>query len=147
MESWDARKNVIVCNIQKGMDIYECDVLLLRPTGYGVEFEIKLTRSDLMKDFKKEHEHDHELVKEVYFTVPMDLVSVALKEVPIKYGVIGVRRDKEMNPVTEIVRESQINPAARQWTDSERMQLLRLGNMRALKLKKELITCRRNTGK
>ncbi len=147
MEGFDLRKNIIVPNIQSGLGLHECDVLLLRPTGYGVEFEIKLTKSDLMKDFKKEHHHESELIKEVYYAVPMNLVSTCLRVLDPRYGVIGIRRDGDMNPVMEIVRETTHNQSARKWTDAEAFKLAKLGAMRLCKIKKELIKIRRETGK
>jgi hypothetical protein len=143
MEAFDMRKNLIVPNVQSGMGLHECDVLMSRPTGYGVEFEIKLTKSDLMKDFKKEHHHESELIKEVYYAVPVNLVSTCIRVLPKEYGILGIRRNAELIPVAEVVRKSEERAGARKWTDEERFNLARLGTMRLLKLKKEIIKLKR----
>jgi hypothetical protein len=145
-EMFDLRKNIIVPNIQAGMQLHECDVLMYRPTGYGVEFEIKLTKSDLMKDFSKDHHHESELIKEVYYAVPANIVSVCLQVLPKTFGIIVARRGADMEIVTEIVRPSIENADARKWTAEEAFKLAKLGNMRWPKLKRELNTLRRKTG-
>jgi len=145
-EMFDLRKNIIVPNIQAGMGLHECDVLMYRPTGYGVEFEIKLTKSDLMKDFKKDHHHESDLIKEVYYAVPANLVSTCLQVLPKTFGIIAVRRGADMELVSEIVRPSVENTDARKWTPEEAFKLAKLGTMRWPKLKRELNTLRRKTG-
>lgn len=144
---FDRRKNLLVPNVQAGMGLYECDLLLLRPTDYAVEFELKLTKSDLMKDFNKDHTHEHELIKEVYFVMPMNVVSTGVRVVPENYGIIGVRRNEKLEPVMEIIRPTIENPKARKWTLEERLQLLRLLNMRYWNLSEKLIKLRRETGR
>lgn len=146
MDAYDIRKNTIIANVQSGMGVKECDLLMLRPTGYATEFELKLTKGDLMKDFNKTDGHVSELIKETFFVMPMNVVSTAIQVLPKNFGVIGVKRDKDFNPVMEQIRDAQSNPNARKWTDEERMQFLRLGCMRLYKLKKDLVKCRRASG-
>lgn len=150
-DNFDLRKNVIVANLTnahgKFEGLHEIDVGLLRPTDYFVEFECKLTKSDLMKDFHKEHSHRHELVREMYYVMPMNVVSTAMRVVPEHCGIIGVRRNEKLEPVIEIIRETTVNPDARKWTIEERLQLLRLGNMRVWKAKRDLVKLRRELGR
>lgn len=143
MEAFDLRKNLIVPNIQAGMGLHECDVLLLRPTDYAVEFEIKLTKSDLMKDFHKDHHHESELIKEVYYAVPMNIVSACMGVLPKNFGIMGIKRGPNMEPVAEVIRPAVPDQNARKWTVEERLQLGRLGTMRICKLKKEIIKLKR----
>ena len=143
MDAFDYRKNLIVPNVTSGLGLHECDLLMCRPTMYGVEFELKLTKSDLMKDFKKDHKHESELIKEVYYVVPAEITAVTLQVVPKEYGVIMVKRDKDLKPVATVMREATIRPGARKWTDEERFQLARLGTHRIHKLKRDWINCKR----
>lgn len=143
MEGFDLRKNLIVPNIQAGMGLHECDLLMCRVTGYGVEFECKLTKSDLAKDFKKDHAHESELIKETYYVVPKDLVSECMRVLPKRFGIIMVFRNASLDPEMKIIREAGYNENARKWTDEERFKLARLGTMRICKLKKEWIKCKR----
>lgn len=137
MERFDYRKNLMVPNVQAGMGLHECDLLMLRPTGYATEFEIKISLSDLRKDKKKDHGHDSDLIKDIYYAVPDFLVSETMRTAPKEYGVVWVKRVSLTEFSAEIKREPASRPDARKWTDEERLQLARLGTMRILKLKKE----------
>ena len=144
-EKFDKRKNILVPNIQEGMGLHECDVLMLRPTGYATEFEIKITKSDLAKDKKKDHGHKSDMIKEMYYAVPYTILSYALGVLNKNYGVIAVRYVNG-EPQVEIKREPTLNPEARKWTDEERFNLARLGAMRIWKLKKTVIDLTQKKG-
>jgi len=49
------RKNLIVPNVSWGFNIHECDLLIVRKSGYAIEVEIKISKSDFKADFKKIH--------------------------------------------------------------------------------------------
>jgi len=51
------RECIIVPNISWGINIHECDLLIIRKSGYGIEVEIKISKSDLIADAKKGHHH------------------------------------------------------------------------------------------
>lgn len=146
MERFDYRKNLMVPNVQAGMGLHECDMLMLRPTGYATEFEIKISLSDLRKDKKKEHGHDSDLIKDMFYAVPDFLVSEAMRTVPVEYGIVWVKRVSMTEFVADIRRDPQSRQGARKWTDEERYQLARLGTMRMLKLKKENQRLKRSKG-
>lgn len=48
--------NYFICNAF--VYYWECDLFIVTKSGYGVEFEIKLSRSDFKKDFTKKMKHD-----------------------------------------------------------------------------------------
>ena len=51
------RKNLIVPNVYWGLDMHECDLLVLSQAGYATEIEIKISIADLRADAKKVHGH------------------------------------------------------------------------------------------
>lgn len=145
-ERFDHRKNLMVPNVQDGMGIHECDLLMLKSTGYATEFEIKITSSDLRKDQKKDHGHGTDLIKEMFYAVPVDLVAETRAVIPKDCGIVGVKRVSQTEFVAEILREPVARAGARKWTDEERFQLARLGTMRWPKIKKELQKLKRSKG-
>jgi hypothetical protein len=137
-DRFDLRKNILVPNIQAGMGLHEVDVLMLRPTGYATEFEIKISKGDLMKDFKKDHHHASNMINEMYYAVPMNLVRHTMRVIPKEMGIVGVLRTPQ-GFKTDIIREAVPNKDARKWTDAERMQLLRLAYIRSWQYRKKLM--------
>lgn len=135
----DNRKNIFTARIQKGLDFHEMDLVMLRPTGYATEFEIKITKSDLMKDKKKEHGHKSDRIKEFFYAIPRELISVVISKFPKECGIIGVTRMPDFSLSAEVIREATPNPNARKWTEEERLKLLRLAYMRVWKLLEENI--------
>lgn len=132
----DYRKNIIVPRVERGAGLHECDLIMLRPTGYATEYEIKISKGDLMKDFKKEHGHQNELIKEMYYAVPMNLVSDTLSVIDRKYGVIGILRKGDGSLEAKEIRPA-VHQKARKWTDEEAYQLMRLNAMRLWRQKAE----------
>lgn len=146
MEFLDYRKNIIVPRVERGAGLHECDLIMLRPTGYATEYEIKISKGDLMKDFKKEHTHENLKIKEFYYTVPMNLVSTALSVIPKTAGLIGVLRAGDGALTCKEIRPA-VHQKARKWTDEETFQLVRLLGMRVYKLKKDNIALLRERRK
>jgi hypothetical protein len=52
----DKGQNIIAFNTTKVLR-HEADVVLLRPTGVTVEFEVKVSRADFLADFRKVIKH------------------------------------------------------------------------------------------
>jgi len=68
------RTNVIVPNVYWGLGLrYEADLVVLRPSNWAIEVEIKVSASDIKADLRKAHQHDSRLFKELYFAVPEEL--------------------------------------------------------------------------
>lgn len=93
---------------------WECDCFIVTKSGYGVEFEIKLTRSDFKADFKKITKHQvlqkgegwrefwtcSKLLKfdrphKFYYVCPENLIK--LEEIPWYAGLIYYK-SKHENP-------------------------------------------------
>jgi hypothetical protein len=64
------RRNIIAPNISWGLNIHECDMLIIRESGYAVEVEIKRSKQDLKNDFLKRHQHSTNKTKEFYYAIP-----------------------------------------------------------------------------
>lgn len=135
IQYFNPRQNIIVPNVSWGMaDLHECDILILSNHSYATEIEIKISKSDLMADKKKKHTHQHNHIKRLYFAVPQFLIDVALKEIPKRAGLYGLKKDRR--PI--LMRECEPNKDCVQWKDWERHQLSRLGSMRILGLKQKI---------
>ena len=51
---YGTREHIIVPNISWGFDyMHECDMFIIKKSGYAVEVEIKRSKNDLINDFKK----------------------------------------------------------------------------------------------
>ena len=161
MKYFNPRQNIIVPNVSWGLynkeykSLHECDLIVLSGANWATEVEIKISKSDLLKDAEKPHGHNHNLIRRLYFAVPESLMDIAMQNIPERSGLIvikqktrikykkdkygGYLKDGDMQYlIAEVVRESKINVSAVKWTDAQRYQLARLGTMRILGLKEKL---------
>lgn len=128
----------IVPNVSWGLLRHEADILVVRKSGYCIEVEIKVSKSDLKKDSGKRHGHKDWLnrIKELYFAVPAALHDAAEEHAPVHAGIILI--DEEGS--ARIQRTAKVDRTARPLTEKEMMQVARLGTMRIWGLKKKIIT-------
>lgn len=84
------RKNIIVPNISWGFLTHEADLFIVRKSGYAVEVEIKISRADLINDFKKKHTHNDKQnrISEFYYAMPKDLYLKCKDLIPENAGII-----------------------------------------------------------
>lgn len=134
------RKHVIVPNISWSMLSYECDMMVLFPNGYAAEVEIKVSRSDLMRDKKKGHNHNSNLMRYLYFAIPEKLSEKCIiADFPERAGILVVTKPLRGALVygnnVELLRPPQENLFARKLTDEEKFNLARLGVLRMWNLK------------
>lgn len=140
---FDIRKNIIVPNISWGLGIHECDLFIVRNSGYCIEVEIKRSKQDLKKDFEKTHSHiDKEnRIKDFYYAIP-DYLYESCKELIGDKGLILVSKWNS-NSKIYIKAKIQTKPTsiknARKLTDKEILKVLKLGVMRVWKLKNNKI--------
>lgn len=121
---------------------HECDMLVLRPSGYLIEVEIKRSWSDFLADFHKKHAHDggesKALLKEFWYCIPSGCLEDAER-------VLGERGRAYSGIVTYDeglrlrFRGGVPLPGFRKLTDEERFQVARFGAMRCVQLRKKLI--------
>lgn len=159
IKGFHIRQNLIVPNVSWGMSnnngcLHECDVLVLTPSGYATEIEIKISKGDLLQDMNKRHAHKHNLIRRFYYAVPEKLKEIALNVIPERAGLLVVSEIEATKykwlknggniPIPykyrrlTTVREAEINKNAVKWNDGERYQLARLGTLRILGLKEKI---------
>ena len=162
---FNPRMNLIVPNVWWGWGLrHEADMLVLRPSGYLDEVEIKTTRADIKADLVKRHSHwEDKRIARVWFAVPFDLA--ACDYIPGNAGVLAVKRrvrqtfgsdglwrwrdwqkgDAVWTCEVTVVRPAKLRPAATRTKISaeDRLKLAELGAMRIWDLKTALDTARR----
>lgn len=142
MRHFNHRQNVIVPNVSWGMGLHECDMLVVRKSGYAVEVEIKISAADLRKDKDKHHGHQSDLIRELWFCMPKSM-SEHIEHVPKRAGVLLATWAPRIIayesasstkawwvPVLEVAREPQRNSAAHKLTDAQKLKIMHLGCMR-----------------
>lgn len=139
---FDFRQKIIVPNISWGLNIHECDLLIISKSGYATEVEIKISKQDLIADAKKRHHHQSDKIKFLYFALPEKLESF-INYIPKQAGIIIVE-EKEIWRIdgyrkgVKILRKPQCNKTCRQLSDIEIAKVLRLGTMRIWTLKQRI---------
>lgn len=143
--SWDIRKNMIISNVSWGLDIHECDLLIVSKSNYATEIEIKITKSDLKADAKKIHGHRSNKIKYLYFAIPEKLES-CIDLIPARAGIIIIRKKKniqynwERHFYIDTIRKPETNKQARPLNDSELIKVSKLAMMRMWNLKNRVLT-------
>lgn len=139
------RQNLIVPNVHWGLQLHECDILLLTKTGYAMEVEIKVSKHDLKNDKKKWHRkvmheknHMHRKIARFFYAVPEELKEEALKEIPDAAGLYTVKRGPFGRYIVREVKKCKRNSYAKKWSEKDRYNLARLGALRILNLKKKV---------
>ena len=133
------RSNIIIPNVSWGLDIHECDLLIIRPSGLAIEVEIKRYKQDLINDFKKQHHHNSSKIKQLYYAIPEDNYEKWRIYIPEIAGIITVGRLGSSNSWVKIKRKAPINHS-RNLSDEEIKKASQLGCMRIWKLKRKIIT-------
>jgi len=164
-------KNIVVFNvngINENLPIYhECDMLVLSKSGYLTEIEIKRSWSDFLADFKKKHNHhNYPIIKYFYYCVPISIFEKVRDKLEEEFakrnekdgfdytGIITY--DEELNFVfhgrrfkafsTDILREAypQMLGAKKLFLE-QRLELARLGTMRIVTLKENILKLKTKT--
>ncbi|MCK5563721.1 MAG: MmcB family DNA repair protein, partial [Planctomycetes bacterium] len=127
-------------NVSWGLNIHECDLFIVSQAGYATEVEIKISKADLKKDADKPHNHESDLIKNLYFAIPEKLEG-CIEYIPERAGVIVLKREKHYNSlICQILRKPKPNKHARKLTDEERYKVARLGALRIWGLKCKIQT-------
>jgi hypothetical protein len=126
------RANIIVPNVSWGWHLrYEADLVILRPSGWASEIEIKVSASDIRADLSKHHQHDSTRFRDLWLAVPVELASNP--DIPAEAGILAVGPDG-----VRVVRCAKLKPGRRKVTDKEKLRLLELAHMRVWGLKAHL---------
>lgn len=129
---FNPRRNLIVPNVSWGMGMHECDLLIVSRSGYATEIEIKVSRSDLIKDAEKKHGHRHNKISRLYFAIPSSLVP-HIQYVPDHAGIVEVRGLWDLHWIRNAPALNKY-----QFTSQEMYDLARLGSLRVWPLKRKL---------
>lgn len=130
------RQNLIVPNVSWGFDIHECDLLVMSPSGYLTEVEIKVSLSDLKKDGEKLHEHEDKRIKKLYFALPQYLYDKGKAYIPERAGILVVDPNHEFGVSEE--RPPMVQKDVRPLNIDEKYQLARLGAIRVWNLRRKI---------
>ena len=135
------RECIIVPNISWGINLHECDLLVIRKSGYGIEVEIKISKSDLIADAKKGHNHFDRLnrLSELYFAIP-DYMKDCIEYIPERAGIIVLNKH-EYGLGLSILRKPIINKNRIKFTEVEMLKIAHLGTMRIWNLKRIINGC------
>jgi hypothetical protein len=137
------RTHIIVPNISWGLPgMHECDMFIVKKSGYAVEVEIKRTKSDLLADFKKSHNHEDVRIREFYYALPEKLLETCEDLIPENAGIITCYRSQwsnRNNVYASIKRKAKIRKDSRKLTMEEQFKVAKLGTMRIWSLKKKII--------
>ena len=157
MRHFGIRRNIIVPCVSdwSGLTLFEIDLLVLSESKYATAIEIKISKSDLKNDLKKKRirkindimsiggtcfEWYYKNFKYFYYAVPEELKEEALDQIPSWSGLLIARQYCGKDIITEIRKPKLLFNT--KWTDEMRFQLARLGTMRILNLKENLIKTR-----
>lgn len=120
--------------IWKNIVNHECDMLIVSKNQYLTEVEIKISLSDLKADFKKEHQHKDENIKNFYYAFPEEMKEKAIKLIPEEAGIL-IAVKKHLNDGYEYreikcYRKPKINKEAKPINDIVLSRIYRLGYLR-----------------
>lgn len=139
------RQHIIVPNVSWGFGMHECDLFLIKKSGVAVEVEIKRSKSDLLADFKKGHNHKdrQNRITELYYALPENLYESCKDLIPDDAGIIMCYRyinyKKENIVAATVKRQPKRIKGARKLTLEEQLKVARLGTMRIWSLKQKII--------
>ena len=135
------RQHIIVPNLSWGLaGMHECDLFLIRKSGYAIEVEIKRTKSDFLADFKKGHNHvdKQNRIAEFFYAFPEDIYEKCCTLVPENAGIIVCKRWGD-RVFARIERGAQRINGARRLTIEEQLKVASLGTLRIWNLKQKII--------
>jgi hypothetical protein len=141
------REHIIVPNLSWGLTgMHECDLFLIKKSGVAVEVEIKRSKSDLLADFKKGHDHKdrYNRITEFYYALTERLYETSEALIPENAGIIVCYKnyntwDEKVRTYAQIKRRPKRIKGARTLTEEEQLKVARLGTMRIWTLKEKII--------
>lgn len=155
-KEFDYRLNLCVPNVTWGLRKlgHECDLLVLRKSGYACEIEIKRSLADLKADKEKQHNHDSQMIREFWYAIPEEILEKAVEHIQDRAGILLYRKTEKQFSVydprkgwrkvqKEVIvftrkRQPKPNRNARKFTDAERQKLLELASMRVWSMKRKV---------
>jgi len=137
------RRYMMVPNVSWGLHLgHECDLLCLSPDNKFLEVEIKISASDLRKDFTKGHGHRSKYIGRLTYAVPVELGDLALKLVPKQYGIIVVEWKTWSGYTATWIRKCRHDPKTLPIPRDVLDKFFRLSAMRIWSLKQALLAAK-----
>jgi hypothetical protein len=140
------RQNIIVPNISWGLiGMHECDMFIIKKSGYVTEVEIKRSKTDLLADFKKGHNHidRQNRISELYYALPIELYESCKDLIPENSGILTCEKYHVGHGTRRVGVRTQREPVkiknARKLTEVEKLKIATLGTMRIWSLKEKII--------
>lgn len=135
------RNHVIIPNVSWGFfNSHEADIVILSPSGYLTEIEIKRSCSDLCNDFKKATTHYENKVENLYYAVPRAIAGKCWERIVESFHgnmpKCGVLTYTEGGAIDIYKKAPSLSAMAHKQKDSnrlfleEQLKLARLGTMR-----------------
>jgi len=150
---FNIRQHIIVPNLSWGLTgMHECDLFIVRKSGYAIEVEIKRTKADLLADFKKYHNHidRYNRIVQLYYAIPEELLGSCESLIPEPAGIIVCKKYEYLGKYkiyASIHREAKRRSDARRLTTEEQLKVASLGTMRIWSLKEKLNQQKYKNGK
>lgn len=143
---YGVRQNIIVPNISWGLPgMHECDMFIVKKSGYATEIEIKRSKSDLLADFNKRHNHKdrQNRISEFLYALPIQMYETCKDLIPENAGIITCEKyhlgHGKWSVGVKTQRESKWVKDARKLTEAEKFKIATLGCMRIWSLKDKII--------
>lgn len=141
---YGVRQHIIVPNISWGFHwMHECDLFIVTKAGIATEIEIKISKSDLLRDFEKGHDHQDRQNRITYFYYAMpELLYENVKDlIPAEAGIlVCYRADWDENRIfVKEIRKPEKRKNARKLIPEEQLKIAWLGTMRIFSLKEKII--------
>lgn len=122
-------QNPIVPNVSWGLGLsHECDLLMLDKQHRFTEIELKISKGDLLADFKKSHGHRSQIISRLVYAVPESLKEVALQVVPQECGLIVANSNSRYAEWIRVNRHNKNRPS-----EAQVLKFLKLGTIRIWK--------------
>ena len=145
-------RNIVAFNVNGLSEVFplfhEADMLVMSKSGYLTEIEIKRSWRDFLADFKKHHHHEKgELVKYLYYCVPVSLYDRVVEHLNglDDFGVDGIVTYNEelridLRPYRHPSPDYKLHFSnGRKLFLEQRFELARFGAMRAVTLREKLV--------
>ena len=143
------QRYVMIPNLSYALLPYECDLAILTTSGYLYEIEIKVSKSDMIRDSKKHkwrndyYNSSGNLIRKMWFAIPFYLER-DIEYIPDIAGILIVDNPERSRLFGEIreIRKPKINKLSHRLTAQQQFRFARCGvfrmwNLKLLQLQKE----------
>lgn len=109
---FDWRKNLMMPEYE--IDGGRADLLMVTPSGFACEIEIKITRSDWNADQgKRKFQGARPQISRFYYAGPMALMEQPPEWLPEDVGLIGCNFDSYGSPRARMIKKAKRRPATK----------------------------------